>query len=68
LRCDAIGLGYHLRPETQLADLARCGFEFDAKTRQFWPTVDMDSRSTVKGVYLAGDGVRTQGADGAEIS
>ena len=66
--CDAIGLGYHLRPETQLADLARCGFEFDAKTRQFWPTVDMDGRSTVKGVYLAGDGVRTQGADAAEIS
>ena len=44
--CDAIGLGYHLRPETQLADLARCDFEFDAKTRQFWPTVDMDGRST----------------------
>jgi NADPH-dependent 2,4-dienoyl-CoA reductase/sulfur reductase-like enzyme len=66
--CDAIGLGYHLRPETQLADLARCGFEFDAKTRQFWPTVDIDGRSTIKGVYLAGDGARTQGADGAEIS
>ncbi len=58
--CDAVGLGYHLRPETQLADLARCGFEFDAKTRQFWPTVDIDGRSTTKGVYLAGDGVRTQ--------
>jgi len=66
--CDAIGLGYHLRPETQLADLARCDFEYDEKTRQFWPTVDIDGRSTVKGVYLAGDGVRTQGADGAEIS
>ncbi len=66
--CDAVGLGYHLRPETQLADLARCAFEFDAKTRQFWPTVDIDGRSTTKGVYLAGDGARTQGADGAEIS
>ena len=66
--CDAVGLGYHLRPETQLADLARCDFEYDAKTRQFWPTIDIDGRSTVKGVYLAGDGVRTQGADGAEIS
>lgn len=66
--CDAVGLGYHLRPETQLADLARCAFEFDAKTRQFWPTIDIDGRSTTKGVYLAGDGARTQGADGAEIS
>ena len=66
--CDAVGLGYHLRPETQLADLARCDFEYDEKTRQFWPTVDIDGRSTIKGVYLAGDGTRTQGADGAEIS
>ena len=66
--CDAVGLGYHLRPETQLADLARCDFEYDEKTRQFWPTVDIDGRSTIKGVYLAGDGARTQGADGAEIS
>ncbi len=66
--CDAIGLGYHLRPETQLADLARCGFEFDARTRQFWPKIDADGRGTAKGVYLAGDGARTQGADGAEIS
>ena len=66
--CDAVGLGYHLRPETQLADLACCAFEFDAKTRQFWPTLDIDGRSTTKGVYLAGDGARTQGADGAEIS
>ena len=66
--CDAIGLGYHLRPETQLADLARCDFTFDAATRQFWPRIDACGRSTVTGVYLAGDGARTQGADGAEIS
>jgi hypothetical protein len=24
-------MGYHLRPETQLADLARCAFRFDPK-------------------------------------
>jgi NADPH-dependent 2,4-dienoyl-CoA reductase/sulfur reductase-like enzyme len=66
--CDSIGLGYHLRPETQLADLAACGFEFDAQTRQFLPKIDACGRSTTKGVYLAGDGARTQGADGAEVS
>lgn len=66
--CDAVGLGYHLRPETQLADLARCDFEFDAATRQFRPKIDIDGRTSVSGVYLAGDGVLTQGADGAEIS
>lgn len=66
--CDAIGLGYHLRPETQLADLAGCPFTFDEATRQFWPEVDQDGRSGAQGVYLAGDGARTQGADGAEIT
>jgi NADPH-dependent 2,4-dienoyl-CoA reductase/sulfur reductase-like enzyme len=66
--CDAVGLGYHLRPEAQLADLAGCDFEFDPPTRQFWPSIDADGRSSVPGVYLAGDGVRPQGADGAEIS
>jgi NADPH-dependent 2,4-dienoyl-CoA reductase/sulfur reductase-like enzyme len=68
LACDAVALGYHLRPETQLADLAGCDFAFDAATRQFWPVIDEDGRSSVPGIYLAGDGVRTQGADGAEIA
>jgi NADPH-dependent 2,4-dienoyl-CoA reductase/sulfur reductase-like enzyme len=66
--CDAVALGYHLRPETQLADLAGCAFAFDDITRQFVPVIDGDGRASVKGVYLAGDGVRTQGADGAEIA
>ena len=66
--CDAVGLGYHLRPESQLADLARCAFVFDPLTRQFRPEIDQDGRSTTAGVYLAGDGVLTQGADGAEIA
>jgi NADPH-dependent 2,4-dienoyl-CoA reductase/sulfur reductase-like enzyme len=66
--CDAVALGYHLRPETQLADLAGCAFDFDDVTRQFMPVIDGDGRASVKGVYLAGDGARTQGADGAEIA
>lgn len=68
LACDAVALGYHVRPETQLADLARCEFRFDAETRQWLPAVDQDGRSTVPGVYLAGDGARVLGADGAEIA
>jgi NADPH-dependent 2,4-dienoyl-CoA reductase/sulfur reductase-like enzyme len=66
--CDAVALGYHLRPEFQLADLAGCRFSFDAQTRQFWPDIDASGRSSVAGVYLCGDGTRTQGADGAELS
>lgn len=65
--CDAVAMGYHLRPETQLADLARCAFRFDAETRQWLPELGEDGRTSVPGVYLAGDGVRVLGADGAEI-
>lgn len=66
--CDALAMGYHLRPETQLADLARCAFRFDPETRQWLPEVREDGRTTVPGVYLAGDGMRVQGADAAEIA
>lgn len=65
--CDAVAMGYHLRPETQLADLARCAFRFDQETRQWLPEVDEDGRTSVPGVYLAGDGMRVLGADAAEI-
>ena len=66
--CDAVALGYHLRPETQLADLAGCEFRFDDAAQQWLPHIDEDGRSTVKGVYLAGDGARVRGADAAERS
>jgi NADPH-dependent 2,4-dienoyl-CoA reductase/sulfur reductase-like enzyme len=66
--CDAVALGYHLRPETQLADLAGCAFTFDASTHQWLPQLDDIGRSSVKTVYLAGDGVRVLGADGAEAA
>ena len=65
--CDAIAMGYHLRPETQLADLARCAFRFDHETRQWLPEVGEDGRTSVPGVYLAGDGMKVLGADAAEI-
>lgn len=68
IACDAVALGYHLRPETQLADLAGCAFTFDASTHQWLPQLDDMGRSSVKTVYLAGDGVRVLGADGAEAA
>jgi len=66
--CDAVAMGYHLRAETQLADLLRCEFRFDAESRQWLPRIDPWGRASVAGVYLAGDGARLQGADGAEAS
>lgn len=66
--CDAVALGYHLRAESQLADLAKCEFRFDADSRQWLPRIDEDGRSSVRGIYLAGDGARILGADGAEAA
>ncbi|HUD91383.1 FAD/NAD(P)-binding oxidoreductase [Sphingobium sp.] len=66
--CDAVAMGYHLRPETQLADLARCAFAFDPLTRQWLPERDGDGRASVAGIYLAGDGAKILGARSAEAS
>ena len=65
--CDAVGLGWHLRAETQLADLAGCQFDYDAAWQQWLPRADHMGRAG-NGVYLAGDGLRLLGADGAEVS
>ncbi len=67
LACDAIGLGWHLRAETRLADLAGCDFAYDETWRQWLPRADAMGRAR-PGVYLAGDGLRILGADGAEIT
>lgn len=68
ITCDAVGMGFHLRSETQLADLARCEFTFDEALGQWRPETDQDGRANVAGIYLAGDGARILGADAAEIS
>ncbi|GLS40044.1 (2Fe-2S)-binding protein [Mesorhizobium tianshanense] len=65
--CDMIGMGWHLRAETHLADLAGCVFTYDEHWRQWLPKTDQMGRAG-NGVYLAGDGVRLLGADGAEIA
>lgn len=66
LACDAIGFGYTLRSETQLADILGCRFRFDALQRAWLPERDAAGRSSVEGVYLAGDGAGIMGADAAE--
>ena len=66
--CSALGLGYALRPETQLADVLGCDFEFAPLHRCYVPRLDAGRRSSVAGVYLAGDGAGIMGADAAELS
>jgi len=64
---DAVAMGFGLRSECQLADLAQCAFHYDQPLRQWLPTVDEDGQSTTPGVYLAGDGRRIVGAGAAEV-
>jgi len=65
--CDAVGLGWHLKAETQLADLAGCRFDYDGTWAQWLPRADRMGRAGDR-VYLAGDGLRLLGADGAEVA
>ncbi|MDP3799050.1 MAG: FAD/NAD(P)-binding oxidoreductase [Polaromonas sp.] len=64
--CDAVAFGYALRSETQLADLLGCRFSYNALQRAALPERDGAGRSSVPGVYLAGDGAGIMGADAAE--
>ncbi|PRY09290.1 NAD(P)/FAD-dependent oxidoreductase [Paraburkholderia sp. BL25I1N1] len=68
IACDAVGVSFGLKPETQLADLAGCRFRFDATNRCWLPEVDQAGRSSVPGLYLAGDGAGIAGADAAELA
>jgi NADPH-dependent 2,4-dienoyl-CoA reductase/sulfur reductase-like enzyme len=66
--CDAVGASFGLKPEMQLADLAGCDFRFDELTRQWLPVVAAGGRSSVPGVYFAGDCSAIGGADVAELT
>ncbi len=69
IRADGIAMGYGLRSETQLADLAGCQFRFDATERQWLPVLERAGRAAgLPGIYLAGDGAGIAGADAAEAA
>lgn len=68
VECDAVGISFGLRSETQLADLAGCEFTFDATLRQWLPKKTDAGRTSVGSVYLAGDCAGIGGADVAELT
>lgn len=65
--CDMVGLGWHLRAETHLADLAGVSMVWNDRFDQWLPQADALGRAG-DGVYLAGDGLQILGADGAELA
>jgi NADPH-dependent 2,4-dienoyl-CoA reductase/sulfur reductase-like enzyme len=66
--CDAVALGYGLKSESQLAELAGARFAFDRVQNQWLPEIDEHGRALGRaGLYLAGDGAGIQGADAAEL-
>ncbi|MBT2339129.1 MULTISPECIES: FAD/NAD(P)-dependent oxidoreductase [Pseudomonas] len=68
LDCDAVAFAHGLRSETQLADLLGCEFAWNSLNRAWLPLRDRAGRSSVPGVYLAGDGAAIMGADAAEMA
>ena len=68
LDCDAVAFAHGLRSETQLADLLGCEFSWSPLNRAWLPQRDPAGRSSVPGIYLAGDGAGIMGADAAEIA
>ncbi|MBW6400658.1 FAD-dependent oxidoreductase [Roseomonas sp. HJA6] len=66
--CDAAGMGWGLKPEAQLADLAGVPFRHDAVQANWVPVRDDAGRTPVPGIYLAGDGAGIGGAEVAELA
>jgi NADPH-dependent 2,4-dienoyl-CoA reductase/sulfur reductase-like enzyme len=67
LACDAVAVGFGLKPETQLAELAGATLVYDDTFRQWLPRADPDGRCGGN-VYVAGDGATIGGAEAAAIS
>jgi hydrogen cyanide synthase HcnB len=67
LACDAVGLGFGLAPEFQLAELAGGRATFDPARRQWLLAHDGEGRAAER-LYVAGDGVAIGGADVAELA
>ena len=67
IACTGLGIGYSVKSEVQLAELAGCEMAFDPLAQQWLPQADEDGRALSGAVYLAGDGAGVAGADAAEV-
>ena len=67
IACTGLGIGYSVKSEVQLAELAGCEMVFDPLAQQWLPQTDEDGCALRGSIYLAGDGAGVAGADAAEV-
>lgn len=65
--CEAAGMGFGVRSEWQLAELAGAKLIWSQSQQQWTPELKDHVRASVDGLYLAGDGAGICGADAAEL-
>jgi len=65
--CDAVCCGFGLLPATDVTRLLRASHAFDPSLGGWHARVDVDQRTDVAGLYVAGDGAGIEGAAAAAI-
>ncbi|MGV8834424.1 MAG: FAD-dependent oxidoreductase [Devosia sp.] len=65
---DAVAIGHGLKPEQQLAELLGCRTSYDQGARQYLVDTNAEGRTSVPGVYLAGDMAGIRGGHAAETA
>ncbi len=64
---DTVVCGYNLTPNTGLARMIGCQFEYRAEKGGWVPLRDQTMRTSLPGVYMAGDGAGIGGAENARL-
>lgn len=65
---DAVAIGHGLKSEQQLAELLGCRSRHDTESGQWLIETDPEGRTSVAGVYLAGDMAGIRGGHAAEFA
>ena len=68
LACDAVAVGFGLKPETQLAELAGVELRYDPVFRQWLPHVRSRTDDATAASIVAGDGATVGGAQAAALT
>lgn len=67
IEADAVAIGYGFRPSSELARLFGCEVRADSQTGDPVPVVDIDGRTSVEGVYVAGEAAGVAGVHSALV-